>query len=184
MGVGVCLCVCVGGCGFGCVCGCGCGCGCELCVHAYLLSALPLTQTSCDIVPLSPCYSAPCSFQSSIPIVVFFCAQVEVLNVMTSEKCSFFYNGWLATNEPPYKLEVMCGFVCVVAYSGVGNQHNLSCKSGLLIILVECSVSVSRCKSVSCPMKEKVHFCYFVSRDCNPDITHNWTSAGDQISNH
>jgi len=25
---------------------------------------------------------------------------------MTSEKCSFFYNGWLAKNEPPYKLEV------------------------------------------------------------------------------
>uniref|UniRef100_A0A7S3VHN2 PLAT domain-containing protein n=1 Tax=Dunaliella tertiolecta TaxID=3047 RepID=A0A7S3VHN2_DUNTE len=31
---------------------------------------------------------------------------VEVFNVMTTEKCSFFYNGWLAKSEPPYQLEV------------------------------------------------------------------------------
>ncbi|KAF5837533.1 hypothetical protein DUNSADRAFT_4226 [Dunaliella salina] len=31
---------------------------------------------------------------------------VEVFNVMTTEKCSFFYNGWLAKSEPPYQTEV------------------------------------------------------------------------------
>lgn len=29
-----------------------------------------------------------------------------MLNVSTDQQCNFYYNGWLARDEPPYKTEV------------------------------------------------------------------------------
>jgi hypothetical protein len=33
-------------------------------------------------------------------------AQVDVLLINTGQQCSFYYNGWLSRDDPPYKTEV------------------------------------------------------------------------------